>query len=254
MHSKLIEIVEYKKMQVKDLKPISLKRDKNVLNPIEHLRLRPFIAEYKKGSPSAGIIDEKKDITFQVKQYEKYGAGMVSVLTDDRFFLGSFDDLALASNVLNIPLLAKEFIISKVQIDYAYNAGASCILLIAAILDDKVAEELIDYAKSLGLYVLLEVHTFEEYERIKDLPFDMVGVNSRDLNTFKINKNFAAGVISSIEKDKFIVAESGIDGAGDVAFFRKAGAHAFLIGTYLMKHSDIKSAFEELYRGLESVC
>jgi len=161
MHSKLIEIVEYKKNQVKHFQAISLKRDKKILNVVESIRKKPFIAEYKKGSPSAGVIDQNKDITFQVKQYEEYGAGMVSVLTDDKFFFGSFDDLRLASNVLNIPTLAKEFIISKIQIDYAYNAGASCILLIAAILDDKTAFQLIDYAKSLGLYVLLEVHTLK---------------------------------------------------------------------------------------------
>jgi indole-3-glycerol phosphate synthase len=254
MHSKLIEIVEYKKNQVKHLKPVSLKRDKKILNVVESLSKKPFIAEYKKGSPSIGIIDENKDITLQVKQYEEYCAGMVSVLTDDRFFFGSFDDLRLASNVLNIPTLAKEFIISKIQIDYAYNAGASCILLIAAILDDTSAINLVEYAKTLGLYVLFEVHTFEEYERIKNLPFDMVGVNSRNLNTFQIDKTFAASIISRIDKDKFIVAESGIDGAGDVTFFKKAGAQAFLIGTFLMRHTNIKSAFDELYRGLQNVC
>ncbi|MCA1981201.1 MAG: hypothetical protein LDL10_06645, partial [Calditerrivibrio sp.] len=125
---------------------------------------------------------------------------------------------------------------------------------IAAILTDEELQRLSEYGKRLGLSILLEIHTLQEYERVKDLYVDMIGVNSRDLNTFKIDKDNAKEIIKAIDRNRFIVAESGMESAKDIEDFRKAGADAFLIGTFLMKKNDLKSAFEELYRGFINVC
>ncbi|MEF3255901.1 MAG: indole-3-glycerol-phosphate synthase [Deferribacterales bacterium] len=254
MHSKLLEIVNYKKSEIKALPYISLTRKKAILNPLKSLADKPFIAEFKKASPSAGIIDNSKDLKEQLEGYETYGAGMVSILTDEKFFGGSFENLQKASEILKIPILCKEFIISEIQIDYAYHHGADTILLIAAILDNPTLVKLLEYAKKLGLFTLLEIHTEDEYLRVKDLPFNMIGINSRNLNTFEINKENAIKLISNIDNGIFKVAESGIESYKDIKRFKKAGANAFLVGTYFMKHNNLKDAFHELYRGLNDVC
>jgi indole-3-glycerol phosphate synthase len=253
MNNKLVEIVNYKKEYIKILKPIEKNRDKALLNPLFFLKEKPIIAEYKRSSPSAGKINENIDVEKQVLNYEAYGAGMVSILTDERYFDGSFDYLKKGANVLSIPVLCKDFIISKVQIDYAYTNGADAILIIAAILDDKLLVELVEYVKSLSLKVLLEIHSEEEYERVKGLDVDMLGINSRNLDTFAINKEYAASLIEKISHP-FIVAESGIESSYDIKLFKKAGAKAFLIGTSLMKSKNMEQFFNELYDGIKDVC
>lgn len=253
MNSKLVEIVNYKKELVKGLKQVELNREKPILNPLITLKNNPIIAEYKRSSPSAGRINDDISVEEQVVKYERFGAGMVSVLTDEKFFSGSFEFLNRASKVLNIPTLCKDFIISEKQINYAYNNGADAILLIAAILDDNNLKRLVDYSKKLSLKILLEIHTEEEYRRVKGLDVDMLGVNSRNLNTFVIDKPYAAELIGKIKHD-FVVAESGIEDENDIRFFKKAGAKAFLIGTSLMKAPDTEQFFKRLYKGLEDVC
>ncbi len=253
MNNKLVEIVNYKKEFVKQLKPVELKRAKPILNPLTTLSDKPIIAEYKRSSPSAGNINDSVSVEDQVIKYEKFGAGMVSVLTDEKFFSGSYEYLHRASQVLTIPTLCKDFIISEIQIDYAYNNGADAILLIAAILDDNELKRLVDYSKKLSLKILLEIHTEEEYKRVRGLDVDMLGVNSRNLDTFIIDKNYAAKLIEKVKHD-FIVAESGIEDENDVRFFKKAGAKAFLIGTSLMKAPDTEQFIKKLYKGLENVC
>ncbi|MCX8084829.1 MAG: indole-3-glycerol-phosphate synthase [Calditerrivibrio sp.] len=253
MNRKLVEIVDYKREFIKGLKPVFLKRDKPVLDPVKFLSYRPIIAEFKKRSPSAGVIKEINDIIKQVKEYERLGAGMVSVLTDEKYFGGSFADLKKASDTLVIPTLCKDFIISEVQLDYAYVNGADAVLLIAAILSDGELERLCRYARGLSLHILLEVHTLEEYYRVRGLNVDLLGVNSRDLDTFVIDKKGAGEVISQVEHP-FVIAESGIDDESDIAFFRKAGAKGFLVGTALMRADNLEEHFKRLMSGVKDVC
>jgi len=252
MNNKLLEIVNYKKEYVKRLPRIELKRNKAILDPRKFLLNNPIIAEFKKASPSAGIINDGISLEERVLEYQRSGAGMVSVLTDEKFFGGSFEYLSKASQILSIPTLCKDFIISEIQIDYAYSCGADAVLLIAAILDDKLLHQLVYYAKKLSLNILLEIHTELEYERVKDLSVEMIGVNSRNLDTFQIDKNNAAMIISKVKHD-FVVAESGIEDENDLKMFKIAGAKGFLIGTSLMRSKNLADTFTKLYRGLKDV-
>jgi len=247
----LEEILEHKKKEVAALKKpdySAKRRDKKGFK--ESLLARPFIAEVKKASPSLGDINTAADPVEQAKKYEKYGAGAISVLTDEKFFKGSFQFLSEVAESVELPCICKDFIISRVQIDHAYACGASCILLIAAALEKEELKNLSDYARELGLEILFELHELDEYEKIKDLNPEIVGVNSRNLKTLEINKENAAVTLSKVHGDYLLVAESGIETAEDIQKFTDAGAKAFLVGTSLMRAENLEDAFNELYKPL----
>lgn len=249
----LAKIVEYKRKEVETLKPMNKVRDRGFHDPVASLRERPFIAEIKKKSPSLGEINSSVNIAGQAVKYARGGAGAISVLTDSNFFNGSFDFLYEAGKNIGIPLLCKDFIISPVQIENAHGAGADFILLIAAILDEEELKRLSDRASALNMKVLYEIHDKEEFDKIKNLSPEMVGVNSRNLKTFEIDLPSASDTIRSLAgKGSFmIIAESGISSADDVRYLKNSGAQAFLIGTSLMKSPDPEKKLRELYSGLK---
>ena len=243
----LKKIIESKIEEIKKLKLISIKREKPVLNVVESLKKKPIIAEIKKASPSKGVINDKIDIVKQAKKYQEYGAGAISVLTDKNFFKGSFEDLCKISKSVNIPVLCKDFILDEIQIENAYNCGADFILIIVYILDDFKLKALVDYAKKLNLNILFEVHSLDDFSRIKKFNPEIVGVNSRNFHSLKIEKDRAINVIKNLKGDFLKVAESGISTKKDIEIFKNAGADAFLIGTAFMEASDVKRKFEEFY-------
>ncbi len=246
----LDEILKYKPIEVGELPEKLPFREKEILNPVQFLKTKPFIAEIKKASPSAGDINLDISPVKQAVLYEQHGAGVISVLTDKHFFKGSFDYLKEISEKVSIPVLCKDFIISEKQIDMAYAFGADMILLIAAILSEGQIRKLSEKAAEKGLYVLYEIHSIEEFDKIRDLSPKLVGVNSRNLNTFEINMKNACAVLGNIRGDFMKIAESGINGVDDVVNFKNFGADGFLVGTYLMKSGDIGYSFRELYKGL----
>jgi indole-3-glycerol phosphate synthase len=249
----LDEICRYKKREIKKLPPISVKRQKPVLNILESLRSKPFIMEIKRASPSYGDINLSFDIVRRASDYEKFGAGCISVLTDEKYFKGSLKYLKDVSETVNIPVLCKDFFVDPIQIDYAYVSGADVILIIVAMLDVDEIKSLYRKAAQLGLHILFEVHKLDEFEKIKNLDIELLGVNCRDLKTFKINKENAYSLLQELPATLFKVAESGIENSDDIAFYKKAGADAFLVGTYLMKSDNLQKATEELYKGVNSV-
>ncbi|MED3661305.1 indole-3-glycerol phosphate synthase TrpC [Ureibacillus sp. FSL K6-8385] len=236
-------IIEHKKTllpKLKATKPernVPLKKRPSLYETLRKSDTLQVIAEMKRASPSKGIINAEADPVEQAKRYEKAGAACISVLTEEKFFKGSFEDLADISKNVNLPILNKDFIIDPVQIDYALHAGASVILLIVAALDDETLSELYDYATSRGLEVLVEVHNEEELERALRLHPKLIGVNNRDLKTFHMDlaqTEKLANIINQYEDIAFI-SESGIFETADAERVAKAGARAILVGESLMR-------------------
>jgi len=202
-----------------------------------------IIAEYKRQSPSKGIINNTATVEEVTKAYTQNGASGISVLTDNHFFGGSLADLE-AATFNHIPLLRKDFMIDEYQLVEAKAYGASVILLIAACLSPKRVEELAIAAKNLGLEVLLEIHNAEELGHICD-EVDMVGVNNRNLKDFVVNVEASAQLIKDIPKNKVTVAESGINNTDTIVFLRQAGFRGFLIGEHFMKQPNPTIAFAD---------
>jgi indole-3-glycerol phosphate synthase len=250
----LKEIIEHKRSEIKNLVPAEQNRQRPVIDPLPHLRAKPFIAEIKKASPSRGMINRDVDIMDHARIYERGGAGAVSVLTDSRYFQGSFGFLTEVSKAVNIPLLCKDFILSEVQLDNAFAHGADFILLIASILNVRELRILARRAQRYSMKVLYEIHDGDEFEKIRSLDLEMVGVNSRDLGTFTINREKAMTTIGSLNGDFMKIAESGIETGEDIITFRKAGADAFLVGTALMIADDPVEKLKEFYSALVDPC
>lgn len=209
-----------------------------------------LIAEIKKASPSAGVIRADFDPVRIARDYEAAGASCLSVLTDEHFFQGSLDSLKAIRDAVRLPLLRKDFIIDPRQIPESIDAGADAILLIVAILDDTQLKTLHDLATGCGLVVLVEVHDETELDRAMAIGAPLIGVNNRDLKTFKTDlatterlagKLFPAAASSGIAADDtpFLVAESGIHHREDVLRLKACGARAILVGESLMREADI---------------
>lgn len=201
-----------------------------------------IIAEFKKKSPSKGLINGDADIVKVSADYVKHGASGISVLTDRNFFGGSNEDLMNARQN-HIPILRKEFIIHEYQISEARSIGADAILLIAACLRIEEVKRLARFARSLNLEVLLEVHDESELEHICD-ETELVGINNRNLKTFEVDIENALMLASKIPSNKIKIAESGIKSVEDLLLFKKNGYDGFLIGETFMKESDPGLAFE----------
>lgn len=209
-----------------------------------------IIAEFKRQSPSKGIINNKADVVDVTKGYAENGASGLSVLTDEKFFGGTNEDVQKA-RVNNIPVLRKEFIIDEYQILEAKAIGADVILLIAACLSPQRVKELALYAKSLQLEVLLEIHTEEELQHICD-ETAIVGVNNRDLKTFAVDISRSIELSKKIPADKIKIAESGIHDVETICTFRNAGFSGFLIGENFMKQPDPTIAFAAFVKQLKA--
>jgi len=194
-----------------------------------------IIAEVKHASPSAGVIDPQFDPLKQAKMYLDGGASCMSVLTDEKYFQGSLADLTKISPVSQIPLLRKDFIRHEVQIYEAIIAGADAILLIVACLDDETLTRLYREARDFQLDVLVEVHDLREMERALDLGADLIGINNRNLKTFKTDLATTELLADEVDDDILLVSESGIKTTQDCLRVLEAGANAILVGETLMK-------------------
>ena len=209
-----------------------------------------IIAEHKRRSPSKSVINHNFTVEEVVKGYENAGACGISVLTDGKYFGGSLDDLLLARASVNIPLLRKEFIVDEYQILEAKAFGADLILLIAAVLTREEIKSLSEFAKKLGLEVLLEVHNQEELEKSIMPTLDMIGVNNRNLKTFEVSLDFSKQLAAQIPNDFVKVSESGISSIEAIAELRPYGYNGFLIGENFMKTDNAGQAATEFIKQL----
>ena len=211
-----------------------------------------IIAEIKRRSPSRGEIRADFDPAACAKAYADSGAAALSVLTDERYFGGSLEHLALARRSAPIPILRKDFVVDAYQIDEARLRGADAVLLIAAAFsaDGRVAElaRLRERARELGLDALVEVHDGAELADALAAGADLVGVNNRDLRSFRVDLAATERLARDVPDGVLLVAESGIHGPGDVARLEAAGADAFLVGEALMREADLGAALRELRR------
>lgn len=211
-----------------------------------------IIAEYKRKSPSKGIINDKASVEEVTSAYAAYGASGISILTDEKFFGGSLADLQKAAILNKVPLLRKDFIIDEYQLHEAKAYGASVILLIAANLTIVEVKDLACAAKSLDLEVLLEVHNEKELEHICN-EVDLVGVNNRNLKTFEVSLEQSLQLSKLIPKDIIKISESGINKVDDILYLRGYGYSGFLIGENFMREADPGSAFKVFAEELKKV-
>lgn len=204
------------------------------------------IAELKKASPSKGIIREDFRPVELAAELERSGAAALSVLTEPNFFLGSTEVLEQVSRNVDIPCLRKDFIFDEYQICEAREYGASAVLLIAALLDQRQLVRLAEYARKCGLDVLGEAHDADEVARLLDSPVTLVGVNARDLGTFSTDLGVVERLLKLVPSERTPVAESAIGTHADIVRLRECGAQGFLIGETLMRASSPGEKLKEL--------
>ncbi|WHX68434.1 indole-3-glycerol phosphate synthase TrpC [Peribacillus frigoritolerans] len=254
MENILTKIIEQKKVEVAKLKERALDDSVmiNIVRPslVENLKTAKsmaVIAEIKRASPSKGDIKINVNPIEQALSYESGGAAAISVLTDEVFFKGSIADLRNVSEAIQIPRLCKDFIIDEIQIDRAHRAGATIILLIVAALSKERLHELYQYAKKKGLEVLTEVHDEAELERALELKAELIGINNRNLKTFKVDLAVTERLAKLLDpKRHIIISESGIKTKEDVMRVKDAGAKAVLVGETLMTASNLPHKMAEL--------
>ncbi len=235
--------------EIKTLAERSTKPIYDLAKSLKSDRLR-LICEVKKASPSKGLIAADFDPLGTAKQYEATGAAAISCLTEEHYFQGSNEYLNEIAKCVKIPVLRKDFIVDEYQIYHARVLGASAVLLIAAILDDKKLSEYLNITHSLGMKALLEVHDENELERVLSLDAEIIGVNNRNLKTFEVTLDTTKALMSKIGSDKVRVSESGIKTNEDMKSLRSYGANAVLIGETLMRSGDINSTFKALTEGV----
>jgi indole-3-glycerol phosphate synthase len=208
-----------------------------------------LIAEVKKASPSAGVIQADFDPVRIAREYESAGASCLSVLTDEKFFQGSLRHLRQVREAVKLPLLRKDFIIDERQILESIQWGADAILLIVAILTDDQLKHFHRLATAEGLAALVEVHDETEIERALGMGAELIGVNNRDLATFRVDLGTTERLAARLRasgSSSLLVAESGIRTRADVQSLIRCGARAILVGESLMKHGDIRAKVREL--------
>ena len=210
-----------------------------------------IIAEFKRKSPSKGIINQDADAAIVTLGYTRYGASGLSVLTDHHFFGGSTEDLVKA-RINEIPILRKDFIIDNYQVLDTKAMGADVILLIAACLSPAEVKQLAASAKMIGLEVLLEIHEESELGHVCN-EVDMVGINNRDLKTFHVDTGRSLKLSKFIPPGKVLIAESGISDPKTIHLFRKAGFSGFLVGEAFMKEVDPVKALSNFVNQLQQI-
>ncbi|MES2677361.1 MAG: indole-3-glycerol phosphate synthase TrpC [Pseudomonadota bacterium] len=207
-----------------------------------------IIAEVKKASPSKGIIRADFDPVAIAKTYQENGATCLSVLTDEKYFMGKNEYLSAIRKEVDLPILRKDFIIDPYQIWEAKLIGADCILLIMAMLSEKQAIELEQTALDIGLSVLIEIHDEEELQKALKLKSRLIGINNRNLKTFEISLSTSVDLATKIPQDKIIICESGIFTKADILEMQKISINAFLVGESLMRQGDIGLALRNLLK------
>lgn len=249
----LDKITERKKQEIEESKSkISVQQlkdseffNRKTLSLKETLQSKSgIIAEFKRQSPSKGIINNTVSPAEVVSAYEKFGASAVSILTDQDFFGGSFNDISSVRNEINIPILRKDFMIDEYQFYEAKSIGADVILLIAACLPPSQVLEFTELSQQLGLEVLLEIHTEEELKHYHK-KVDLVGINNRNLKDFKVDLQHSVNLKNQLPKDVLSIAESGIYNEEDFKFLKEKSFDGFLMGEYFMKDQNPGKKFSE---------
>ena len=206
------------------------------------------IAEIKKASPSKGILRENFQPAEIAKSYEAAGACCLSVLTDADFFQGSEDYLQEARAACALPVIRKDFIISRYQVAEARAIGADCVLLIVAALDDATLTDLYGYAMDLGMDVLVEVHDKAELARANRLAPKLLGINNRDLRTFDVSLDTTFNLLADLNQESIVITESGILEPAHVRQMAEHKVNAFLIGEAFMRANDPGEALQALFK------
>ena len=208
-----------------------------------------IIAEFKRKSPSKGLINDQATALQVAKSYENFGASGISVLTDSYFFGGSVQDVLAIRNDIKIPLLRKDFMIDEYQFYEAKSIGADVILLIAACLSPSQVKDFTSLTHELGMEVLLEIHTEDELNHFNN-DIDLVGINNRNLKDFKVDLQHSVNLKNLLPQETLSVAESGIYSVEDFKFLKDKGFDGFLMGEYFMKNQNPGKAFEEFVNNL----
>lgn len=243
-----LPLIELRK-QVRDLPP-----PRDFLAALKQGKTSPaLIAEVKKASPSKGVIRQDFDPVAIAIAYERGGSTCLSVLTDEKFFQGSFENLVKVRQATDLPLLCKEFILYPYQIYLARAKGADAVLLITAILGDRDLQYFLKIVRELGMAALIEVHTLAELERVLTLEgVALVGINNRNLQDFSVNLETTRDLLVAKgkqiqERGILVVSESGLHTSADLQFVQQAGANAVLIGESLVKQPDPTAAITALF-------
>ena len=266
VHQILEEIVRHKRQEVAQMRqelPLdALKQQltaapvvRDFLKALQHSPNKPsLIAEVKKASPSRGVIRSDFDPVAIAQAYERGGADCLSVLTDQKFFQGSFDYLRYIRKQVELPLLCKEFIIDLYQIYLARTAGADAVLLIAAILSDEELQDFLRVIHDLEMKALVEVHTLAELDRVLRLDdVRLVGINHRNLQDFTVDVGLTQQLLTQRQAQLrsfgiTVVSESGLYTSADLSLVAEAGARAVLVGESLVKQTDVEQAVHSLLK------
>lgn len=256
----LTKILQEKKLRVEHLKQVApLSEDQVSRNPpgkpartrsfvgaLSRTDRLNFIAEIKKASPSKGVLCEQFDPVEIGIGYESNGAAAISVLTEEHYFQGALDHLRLVRQSCSPPILRKDFIFDTYQLYEAAAAGADAVLLIVAMLDSQSLRQLHEVAQRIGLDVLVEVHDAQELKTALDCDANIIGINNRNLKTFKVDLQTTLQLAPHVPDSVLLVSESGITTADDIRILRNAGCDAFLVGELFMKSPHPGKALREL--------
>jgi indole-3-glycerol phosphate synthase len=248
----LERIIERKKIEVQLLKKAGAKMTNTAFQTyslIHKLRVSEdvaIIAEFKRASPSKGDINLKLVPEAQAKLYAEADASAISVLTDKKGFKGSFADLQKVRKTVNIPILCKDFIVDRIQIDLAGASGADVILLIASVLNKEELADLHNYASSRGLECLVEIHDESDLEKAVEINAPLIGINNRDLKSFQVDLKNTEKLGPLVKKaGALLISESGIKTREDVLRAAASGASGILVGETFMTSSDIRKSFAD---------
>jgi indole-3-glycerol phosphate synthase len=210
-----------------------------------------IIAEVKMGSPRLGSLAGRVDPEAQAALYAAHGAAALSVVVEPDFFGGSYELLAACRAASGLPAIAKDFVVDPVQLVWAKNAGADAVLLIAALLEPEEMAHYARLARGLGLVPLVETHDSDDIAKLRDEPWELVGINNRDLRTFEVDLQRSIHLLPFLPPEALKVAESGIRDGLDVALLRESGFDAFLIGETLLLAEDPAETLRQLQIGPE---
>ncbi|MBT2677908.1 indole-3-glycerol phosphate synthase TrpC [Bacillus sp. ISL-35] len=248
----LDSIIERKRVEVEELKKVEVDLTESLIKPrslIKALKVAnnvAIISEFKRASPSKGDINLSLDPARQAKLYAQAGASAISVLTDEKGFKGSFSDLKKVREAVDLPILCKDFIVDKIQIDLARSAGADVILLIASALFQEQLAALYEYASEKGLECLVEIHDEKDLEKALLTGAQIIGINNRDLKSFQVNLENTEKLGPLVKKaGAFLISESGMKTRGDIVRAAAAGASGVLVGETFMTSADLKETFNK---------
>jgi len=247
----LDKIVAKKREDIKSLVDFSyeemksFKKERSYIEGLRKGKEMAIISEFKRASPSKGLINERLDPVEQALLYSRYGASAISVLCD-RHFQGSLLDLKKVRSAVDLPILCKDFIVEQKQISHAKAAGADLILLIASVLSFSELQKLSQFANDIGLEVLVEIHDEADLEIALAMNAELIGINNRDLKSFQVNLETTEKLGPIVKKTgAFLISESGIKTQEDVMRVANAGANGILVGETFMASENLEKMFED---------